>query len=62
MAFEFKSESDKWACINALTLAAEKYDANADVCAKMHGMAPLARTFTNQAQVARRIANEIADS
>lgn len=57
----FKSESDKWQAINALQLAADRYDENARIFrepAEARWL-PLAQQFEDQAKATRRIALQI---
>lgn len=56
MAFRFKSDSDFWATIHALQVAAEVFEENAK------GHPRIAQQFKDQAAVARRIAQEIEES
>jgi hypothetical protein len=54
--FKFKNDSDVWAAINALRVAADRYDEDA---AQTHdGYEGLRRQFQDQAKTARRIADE----
>lgn len=55
------SENDSFAVINALRVAAERYDEDAKAMRMQsgEGFQSLARAFDEQASHARRIANEI---
>ena len=59
----FKSAADKHACVNALRVAAEKFDINAGVLTKDCNppLTAMADIFRRQAKDARRIAKEIEE-
>lgn len=61
MSFKFRSDSDKSACVFALRIAAERYDADASLMNQAN-QPRLVRQFIEQASVARRIADEIEDN
>ena len=61
LTYRFDTENDIWATVNALRVAAERFDENAkmfrkDVKPVQEGVA---RQFDDQAKQARRIATEI---
>jgi hypothetical protein len=66
---KFKSESDKWLAVNALALAANKYEENVAVLRKESDRFPsnawtyamLIEQFERQAKEVRRITSQIEE-